>query len=157
MAGRSHLVIIMKRITKVFVGLLLGFGVPVTLLATIELLNPKLDPVDREGTVAALIIFGLPPTALGGWLIWGATRKTQQEKHVRLRSAFFQLLKENNGHITPIQLAMVTGVEGDVAKVYLDDRAKEFNALYNVSETGNLSYYFELEANSNLLNPEEGQ
>jgi hypothetical protein len=157
MAGRSHLVITMKRITKFWVVLLLGLGVPVTLLATVELLNPKLDSIDREETLDALMVFGLPPTALSGWLIWSANRKAQQEKQDRLRTAFFQLLQENQGHITPIRLAMATGLEGHTAKAYLDDRAKEFNALYNISEAGNLSYYFELGISPNLLNPEEEQ
>jgi hypothetical protein len=34
--------------------------------------------------------------------------------------------------------------------LYLDERAKEFNAAFNVTEEGNFSYYFNLEGSKNL-------
>lgn len=45
---------------------------------------------------------------------------------------------------------METELDGDAAKAYLDTRAKEFNAAYNVTEEGSFSYYFNLEAPKEL-------
>jgi hypothetical protein len=134
----------MKLITKIAAGLLLSFGLPISLLAAVELCNPKTAAADKEGMVAALIIFGLPPSGLGGWLIWQGQRRWQQQEHDRLREIFFNVLKQSDGHVTPLQLAMETGLSGETAKAYLDERAKEFDASYNVSEEGNISYYFAL-------------
>lgn len=40
------------------------------MVATVEILNPTSSDQDRSGSAAALVLFGLPPTAVGGWLIW---------------------------------------------------------------------------------------
>ncbi|UBF25211.1 hypothetical protein K9N68_26890 [Kovacikia minuta CCNUW1] len=123
----------MKRITKIVAGILLGIGVPITLLAGARLLDPKTLPQDRLELGLALVILGLTPTAAGGWLAWGSHGAGLRENRDRLQSTFFRLLKENNGHLTVIRFAMESGLDGQSAKLYLDDRAKEFNAILLVS------------------------
>jgi hypothetical protein len=134
----------MKRSTKIWAAILLGIGVPISLIGAIEVLRPQATPEDREGGLAALVLFGLPPTALGTWLIWSSRRQGQKAESDRLRSTFFRTLQANNGHITVLLFSMETGLEGADAKAYLDERAKEFNAAYDVTEEGSYSYYFNL-------------
>jgi ribosomal protein L7/L12 len=134
----------MKLSSKIFAGILLGFGLPISMMGTIQALDAKAAPSDREGAVAALVLFGLPPTALGSWLIWSGMRTTRTQERDRLRQAFFRLLEENSGTLTVIRFSMETGLEGQEAKAYLDERAREFNALYNITEEGNFSYQFNL-------------
>jgi hypothetical protein len=70
----------MKLGTKIAVGVLLGIGVPMFLLGTVGALNSKATPGDREGAVVVALLFGLPPTALGSWLLWSNHRRSQQEQ-----------------------------------------------------------------------------
>ncbi|NJP08637.1 MAG: hypothetical protein HC866_03480 [Leptolyngbyaceae cyanobacterium RU_5_1] len=146
----------MRQLTKIAAGILLGIGVPITLLSTIGVMDLKAPSKDREGALAALILFGLPPTALGGWLVWSARQRSSKQEGDRLRSTFFRLLKESNGHLTVLRFSMETELDGEAAKAYLDDRAKEFNAIYNVTEEGNFSYYFNLDGSDGSKQLESG-
>ena len=132
----------MRLITKIAAGVLLGFGVPLTFWAVTDIANPK--PTDREGSVAVLCFFGIPPIALGGWLIFDGQRRSKQEEYERLQSTFFKLLKQGNGRITALGFAMETGLTGAMAKAYLDERAEEFTANFDVDDEGNMSYRFNL-------------
>ena len=140
----------MKLLTKIAIGVLLGIGIPISLVGTTEALNPKNTAGDREGAFIVALMFGLPPTAFGSWLLFSNVRRSKQEERDRLRASFFRLLQENSGHLTVLRFSMETGLEGQAAKMYLDSRAKEFNAAYNVTEEGSFSYYFNLEAPKEL-------
>jgi len=54
------------------------------------------------------------------------------------------MLKADNGRITVLQLAMEAQLSGEQAKQYLDQKAKEFNATFEPSDKGNISYLFHL-------------
>lgn len=133
----------MKLLTKIAAGILLGIGLPLTALAVEEIVNPDTADPNRGDAIAGLFLFGLPPSTLGGWLIWNGIRQNRKAERDRLRETFFRLVKEDQGHITSLRFSMETGLEGDAAKQYLDDRAKEFNASYNVTEEGKFSYFFD--------------
>ncbi len=132
----------MRLITKVTAGVLLGIGVPLILLAVVLLADPK--ATDKEEGALALCIFGIPPTALGSWLVLGGRRRSEQQEHDRLQSIFFKILKQGDGRITALGFAMETGLTGAMAKAYLDERAEEFTANFDVDEEGNMSYRFNL-------------
>jgi hypothetical protein len=132
----------MRLITKITAGVLLGIGVPLILLMVPDVANPK--STTKEGSVAILCLFGIPPTALGSWLVLGGRRKSKQEEHDRLQFTFFKLLKQGNGRITALGFAMETGLTGAMAKAYLDERAEEFTANFDVDDEGNMSYRFNL-------------
>ena len=134
----------MKLFTKVMAGVLLGIGLPITLLAVNSLANPNLPPSSKMEATAALVFFGLTPATVGGWLAYSLHQQRQQESRDRLRSTFFRLLQESNGHLTQLWFAMETGLDGEAAKLYLQERAKEFDAAFNVSEQGTISYFFDL-------------
>ena len=102
----------------------------------------------RDTAIGGLIL-GVPSVLLGGWLALGAYRQGQQEKKViaqqagdRLHSAFFELLQAGNGYITILQFALEAQLTATAAKQYLDERAKEFDATFDVSNEGAISYYF---------------
>lgn len=134
----------MKLATKIAAGVLLGIGVPICLLATARLLDPKTIPQERFELEVALITLGLPSTALGGWFALKTTDKRRREERDRLQSAFYRLIRQTNGHLTVLQFAMETGLDGEAARDYLNLKAKEFNASYNVTEEGSLTYHFDL-------------
>ncbi|QXE21532.1 hypothetical protein B6N60_00208 [Richelia sinica FACHB-800] len=55
---------------------------------------------------------------------------------------FYQLIRENQGKITPIDLAIRGNFSGTVAKRYLESKATEFGASVLKSEEDEQSYYF---------------
>ena len=134
----------MKFITKITAGVLLGIGIPIALGMAVELGKPT-PTSDKEGAAVALCLFGLAPSALGSWLILSGRRRSQQEEHDRLQTTFFNLLKQGNGRITALSFAMATGLTGTLAKTYLDERASEFGANFDVDDDGNMFYRFNLE------------
>ncbi|MBZ8178786.1 hypothetical protein [Oscillatoria salina] len=52
------------------------------------------------------------------------------------------MLAENHGKITVMDLARKANLSAAVAKEYLDSKAKEFDADFEVSESGKISYKF---------------
>jgi large subunit ribosomal protein L7/L12 len=131
----------MELIKKVATSLLLTFGLAVMLLAAYDMLNQQTTPKDKEDAFAALVIFGLPSITLAGWLA-RLSQQEQTENRDRLQSTFFQLLQTGDGKITVLQFAMQTQLPGEAAKQYLDERAREFDATFEVSDQGAVSYCF---------------
>jgi len=115
------------------------------------MINPKAAPEDKEGAVAALIIFTIPSTIMGGFLSWSLVQQNRQEqallaasKQQCLQSVFLELIEQNAGTITVLQLAKNADISIQLAKQYLDEKAKELSADFEVSENGNISYRFPL-------------
>ncbi|MEA5579999.1 hypothetical protein VB620_01430 [Nodularia harveyana UHCC-0300] len=105
-----------------------------------------LDNTARNG-----IIFGIPTIMLGGWLSLGLYRQGKNEKKAlqqqlsdRLQSNFYQMLQENGGRVTVLGLAMNCQLPAAEAEKYLDMKAKEFNADFQVNEKGGVSYHFDI-------------
>ena len=95
----------------------------------------------REGAIACLV-FGVPLAAWGGWIFLGLRQDKQQQERDRLNAAFSKLLTQSDGRITTLAFSMETGLPGEMAKVYLDERAKEFDANFDVDDEGNVNYRF---------------
>jgi hypothetical protein len=148
----------MKLVGKALVGkkaelrnaAILLLGLMISWVATSKLQHPATPAQDREELKASLVFVGLPLVALGGWLIWTGRQQAEQQQQEQLQDSFFKVLRKNRGYISVIQFAMATGLDGRRAKAYLDECALEFNADYDVSEAGNITYYFELEATNRL-------
>ncbi len=60
----------------------------------------------------------------------------------KVNPTFHQLIRENQGRITPIDLAIKGNFPGEAAKRYLDTKAAEFGASTSNSEDGSKVYYF---------------
>lgn len=87
-------------------------------------------------------VFGFPAAVWGGWLAKSLYRQGQNEERDRLHSTFYRLLKEGNGQIAVMRFAMEAQLSAVAAKQYLDEKAKQFDAEFGVSEEGGIFYYF---------------
>jgi len=139
----------MRLIKQILAFFFLFFGVPLSLLMMLELVNPNASNEDKKNATAALIIFTLPSTVIGGGLLWSSlqgkqkiqkTQETQSEEI--LRRVFFKLLEENGNEITILQMSKTANIDGKEAKEYLDQKAIEFNATFEVGESGGIIYKF---------------
>lgn len=134
----------MKLLKKVIAGFLLVFGVPFSLVAAAEILNPQTSPQDREDSLAALLVLTLPATAIGGWMAWRLYKAGDKETSDRLRDKFYQLVKEGDGKLTTMRFAMAAQLSGEQAREYLDEQAKEFDATFEPLDDGGIIYHFHL-------------
>ncbi|MBP0001069.1 MAG: hypothetical protein J7641_19080 [Cyanobacteria bacterium SID2] len=134
----------MKTLKKILAGLFLLFGIPISIAMAVDWLNPDLEPKDRQDAFYALVIIGLPSTALGGFLAWNVYQQEHNTDRDRLRSTFFQLVEEGNGTISVMKLAMTAQISAEEARTYLNERAKEFNADFEVNDRGDITYRFPL-------------
>ncbi|MBW4641591.1 MAG: hypothetical protein KME23_00920 [Goleter apudmare HA4340-LM2] len=65
-----------------------------------------------------------------------------QQSCQKVNPTFHQMIRENQGKITPIELAMKANFSGTQAKRYLDSKATEFGASIISSQEGGDVYYF---------------
>ena len=140
---------IMKLIKKFLAGCFLLFGIPFSAVMILEILNPKTPAQEKQNDVAALTILTIPSTILGGWLSWSLVQQNRKEKALLLESeqkriqlVLLELIEQNAGKITVLQLAKNAEISTQSAKEYLDDKAKELNADFEVNEQGNVLYHF---------------
>lgn len=104
-----------------------------------------------NATATQGLIFGLPTLILGSWMGWGLYQQSKDEKKAlqqqlsdRLQSTFYQMIQDNDGRITVLGFAMQSQLPASVAKKFLNEKAKEFNANFKVTEEGSVSYHFDL-------------
>ncbi|MBW4482862.1 MAG: hypothetical protein KME14_09995 [Tildeniella torsiva UHER 1998/13D] len=137
----------MRFLQKTLAGTCLFFGLLIVLVATVEILNPTTSDEDRSGSVAALVIFGLPPTALGAWLIWNLRQQYERSLENladQQEQRFLQLLQDHKGDLTVLQFATATQLSLEESKVYLDEKAQQLNASFDVLDNGAVVYRFPL-------------
>jgi hypothetical protein len=137
----------MTWLKKTAVVLLLLIGLPVTLLTIADLLNPNASADDKSDATAALMILGLPPTILGGALILNLRlqhkNKLEQQSQDQ-EQLFIQLLQKNHGKLTTIQFAAEAQLSLEEAKDYLDEKARQLNGQFSVTDQGAIVYEFPL-------------
>jgi len=137
----------MRIVIKIAAGLLLLIGVPITILASVDVLNPQTSDEDRGDSFAALMILGLPPTVLGGLFVYSLRQQRQAFKErddLALEQMFLKLLQENQGAVSPIVFATQAQLSLDEAKKFLDEKAVQLNGLYEATEMGGIIYRFPL-------------
>jgi hypothetical protein len=140
----------MKFLTKLTAGFLLMSGficLMVSASALSELPDKDQNTLEQEDATDTFfggIALGVPLVAGGGYMLWGLRRKNEKLLRDHLDFTFYQMLKADNGRITVLQLAMEAQLSGEQAKQYLDQKAKEFNATFETSDQGNISYLFHL-------------
>ena len=136
----------MKLIKSLAAGLFLGTGLLILIgLGVTYALNPSASQKDREGAIAAMVLFGLPPTGLGAWLVWNSSQQKQQEaKALELakEQLLLEVLQANNGSITALRFASEAKIPVADAKQYLDHKAQELNAIVDITEQGGMVYRF---------------
>ncbi|WP_138499807.1 hypothetical protein [Nostoc sp. PA-18-2419] len=139
----------MKLVKKFLALFFLLFGIPFSAVMLLDILNPKTTSKDKQDAVAALTIFTIPSTLIGGWLSWSLVQQNKKEKALlieseqrRLQVVFLELVESNSGTITVLQMAKNAEISTQKAQEYLDGKAKELNANFEVSENGNILYQF---------------
>lgn len=86
-----------------------------------------------------LIIFGIL-SAMGG--LWKYYEQKQQQRQERLKVIFYQTLQEHQGRITTLDLAIAANITGVEAQEFLQQRAKEFGAEFDVTDAGGILFCF---------------
>ncbi|MGF1458614.1 MAG: hypothetical protein ACFBSG_06255 [Leptolyngbyaceae cyanobacterium] len=132
---------------KFAAGLLLLWGLPLSIWAVADSFNPETSQEDKEGAIAALIFFGLPPIAISGLLIHHLNQQhqaSQSRSQRELEQLFLAELQANNGTINPIIFATKADISLDDCKAYLDTKARQLNGLYEATDTGGILYRFPL-------------
>jgi hypothetical protein len=140
----------MKFLTKVSAGFLLSIGLICTTItvgkfADLADANTSI-PEKHQARSDAFSGVGMSTSflAAGGWMLWGLRRKQQQQIRDRLDSTFYRILKADKGRVTVLRLAMEAQLPGQPVKKYLEEKAKEFNAAFEISEYGDISYCFNI-------------
>ncbi|HLO86911.1 MAG TPA: hypothetical protein VK203_18180 [Nostocaceae cyanobacterium] len=157
----------MKTAEKLAAGWLLTLGFMFLAISVSDILErlqqPKVKvyPEDSQefvapqandySTIAAGIAFAVPSLTVGGWLTLGLYSQSRQEKKAlrqqsneNLQSLFYQMIQENQGRVTVLGFAMQSKLPPVEARKYLDEKAKEFNANFKVSDEGAVSYHFDV-------------
>jgi hypothetical protein len=76
------------------------------------------------------------------WWFWQRQRKVQTRQQSRLHDVFYRLLQTHDGRITLLDFAMTASIPAIAARQYLDHRAKEFAARFEVTDHGDVVYVF---------------
>jgi len=135
----------MNIIKQLFAFFMLITSLLILLLGTIDLANPNSPKKDKEGALAAIVLFSLPSAAMGTWLIW-SLRQQNQKKLEQLNLAKEQLLlhliQQNQGKITVTGFATSAQISIEEAQQYLDEKAKQLNANFEATDEGFIIYQF---------------
>ena len=131
---------------KIFAGFLfsIGFVFLTVTVSSLAIKNPT--PEDRSAAAGGIMI-GVPAIAAGTWLVWKDKKKQDDLLEVRQRQLefnFLTTLQANDGSITPISFAIANQLSLEESKQYLDKKATELNADFEVTEDGGVSYKFYL-------------
>jgi predicted HTH domain antitoxin len=135
----------MNTIKKITAGFFLTIGLAILLLGIIDLTNPNTPQKSKDGALAAMVLFGLPSTTLGTWIIWSLRQKHQykiKQLNLEKEQLLLNLIQQNEGEITVTRFALVAQIPIAEAKAYLDEKAKQLNADFEASDEGGMIYKF---------------
>lgn len=129
---------------KIFAGMLFAIGF-MFLSVTVASYTTK-NPTEKDKSAAlGGIIIGVPAMASGAWIVWGLRKKKEGlaiDQHRQIETTFLELIQANNGKVTAINFAIATKLSLDESKQYLDKKAAQLNANFDVNEDGGISYQF---------------
>lgn len=77
-----------------------------------------------------------------GWWVWRRYQLTQKKQQDTLNTIFYQLLQDHQGRITVLDFAMASRLPAIAAREFLDARAMDFTAHFEVTERGDVVYLF---------------
>jgi hypothetical protein len=85
--------------------------------------------------------------------VWQIVQQWQWQRFVgKVNPAFNQLIRENNGCVTPVDLAMKANIEGNKANKFLDYKATQFSAKSReVANQGKVYYFLTASAVENFF------
>ncbi len=135
----------MKTLKKILAGSFLTIGLAILLLGTLDLIDSKKTSKYKEDSLAAIVIFGLPSTAIGTWIFWSLRqqhKKQLKELNLAKEQLFLRLLQQEAGAITVPKFALSAQISIEEAKLYLDEKAKQLNASFETSDQEGIIYRF---------------
>ena len=77
----------------------------------------------------------------GVWL-WQRYQRSQQQQQTSLDDVFYQLIWTHQGQITVLDLALNARISATAARQFLDTKAREFTARFEVTDQGDMIYVF---------------
>jgi hypothetical protein len=80
------------------------------------------------------------------WLQYRKRQQQQQRRQTRINAQFYQLLHQQRGRVSVLDLAMRTQMEGSEAQNYLNTQAHAFSAFFDTTPQGDIIYIFNLAA-----------
>lgn len=137
----------MNAAKKILAGLLFAIGLQILLLGAIDLADRSQTQESKEGALVAMVLFGLPSIAVATGLTLNLRQqKRQQHKQLTLKQeqTFLQLLHERGGTITAANFALATKTSLEEANRYLDHKAKQLDADFEVGSDREIVYRFPL-------------
>lgn len=144
----------MRAFSRGAAGVLLVIGILCLGRALETALDNSPNRLGKRETITAGVLLGGPMTAGGGWLLVHDHRQQRLAEQQRLQEIFFKLVKAGRGKVAPLRFAIEANLDGVKANAYLSDRAREFDATFQVDVEGGLIYCFTLgEVDSRLLRP----
>jgi hypothetical protein len=135
----------MKTFKKILAGSFLTIGLAILLLGTLDLIDSKKSSKDKEDSLAAIVIFGLPSTAIGTWIFWSLRQqheKQLKELNLAREQLFLRLLQQEEGELTVTKFALSAQISIAEAKLYLDEKAQQLNANFETSDQEGIIYKF---------------
>ncbi len=139
----------MKFLTKVSAGLLLSFSSIFLMHVTVEALSNNNQETQQEQMADKAFTglgfaLGLSGIGFGSWLILSLKKQDRKQLTSHLQSTFYRLVEEQRGQISLLRFAKEAEITGEEAKLFLDSKAKEFNATFDHSQNGGVYYHFHL-------------
>lgn len=131
-----------SKVSKILGGLLLFSGGTFSLGLLLGITLSQATGVALAVLATLLVILGVAPGLLGGWLLYSGLKAEQRA----LREQFFQLLVLNKGRLSLLDYVSATRLEPAIARRHLDGWAKEFLAEFEVNERGEIFYIFTAES-----------
>ncbi|MGP1375316.1 MAG: hypothetical protein ACTS3T_20990 [Almyronema sp.] len=86
-----------------------------------------------------LIVAGLSVGVFWTWRQWRSQMRTEESQ---LNQIFYDLLRQHQGRISALDFAMSANLSPQKAKAYLNIRAREFSALFEPTDYGDVLYRF---------------
>jgi hypothetical protein len=125
-----------------------GCGIVVAILGLLCLLVPVSQVLSSAPEVRlrwlgwAGLFGGVSLTAVGVWYGVDAFTQERRSRREHLQRTFYAMVEAHNGEFSLLQFAKTADVSGQQARAYLDERAQEFNATFEVDMDGGIIYRF---------------
>jgi hypothetical protein len=133
---------LISKIGKLFGGLLLLSGSTVSTALLVSIATSHAAGVVLSILSFLLIVFGIAPAMLGSLVLYFSFKAERRA----IRDRFFQLVLANKGRLSLLHFAAASRLEPAIARQYLDGWAKEFDANFEVSDSGDIYYIFAIES-----------
>lgn len=129
------------KVGKLAGGFLLFSGGSVSLALLVGIVASQASGVGLAILASLLVLFGLSPALLGAFFLHTALRADRQV----IQEQFWQLVRIKQGRLSLLDFTVAARLEPAIARRYLDQWAREFDADFEVNDRGDVYYVFAAE------------